>query len=266
MLGQLLGSIGAAVIGGFSQSRTNDLNAKLAREQMAFQEKMVKQQMDFQERMSNTAYQRAVADLQQAGLNPMLAYSQGGASTPAGSSAEGARAEMRNPVQAGMQSAAMALQVVQGFAELERTVAQTDVARASAKEIEARTQTPEVYAERVQRQMEVLFQQANNLSQNQLKLVEEVKKLAADTVKSGEEAAMLRLQQKLAALEVMLRTDTFSADVARRKADSELRQLMIPQFKAEAQFFESLGQASPFLRMLLQILSGAGSARSLLER
>lgn len=40
---------------------------------------------EWQEHMSNTSYQRAVEDMKKAGLNPILAFANGGASTPGGS-------------------------------------------------------------------------------------------------------------------------------------------------------------------------------------
>lgn len=51
-------------------------------QQEAFQLSQVNSAMDYNTKMSNTQWQRGVADMRAAGINPMLAYSQGGASAP----------------------------------------------------------------------------------------------------------------------------------------------------------------------------------------
>lgn len=66
-----------------------DFQQASAREAMAFEADQARLNRQFQENMSNTAYQRAVLDLRQAGLNPALAYMNGGASTTSGATAGG---------------------------------------------------------------------------------------------------------------------------------------------------------------------------------
>lgn len=66
-----------------------DFQQASAREAMQFEADQAKISRDWQEQMSNTSYQRAMADLKAAGLNPILAYSQGGAATTSGATASG---------------------------------------------------------------------------------------------------------------------------------------------------------------------------------
>ncbi len=65
---------GAALAGGYLANRSRRKEADKDR--------------SFQERMRNTEWQAAVADMEKAGINPAVAYSQGGASSPSGAMAQ----------------------------------------------------------------------------------------------------------------------------------------------------------------------------------
>lgn len=89
-----------------SQEATNAMNVEEA-----------KKNRRFQRRMSNTAYRRGMKDMKKAGLNPILAYKQGGASSPAG-----AQAKLVDPVTAGLTVGTNMFNALQGAKQTESNV------------------------------------------------------------------------------------------------------------------------------------------------
>jgi hypothetical protein len=88
--------IGALLKGVVGKLATKEVVGSLATSALSsrMQQNEAQKNRNFQADMSNTSYQRAMADMRQAGLNPMLAFSQGGASTPGGATAN---PEIKNP-------------------------------------------------------------------------------------------------------------------------------------------------------------------------
>lgn len=130
-----IAALGSAAIGGLAswwgQDDANKANRDIARETNMFSAQQAQMNRDFQERMSNTQWQRGVADMKAAGINPMLLASKGigGASSPSGSSATGQSIPMQSKTQAAVNSAMQASMIA---ANLENIRSQTAKSQSDA--------------------------------------------------------------------------------------------------------------------------------------
>lgn len=91
-LPSIISGVGS-LVGGRAANRARSGEAQKDR---SFQSAEADKSMRFSERMRNTEWQAAVADMEAAGINPALAYSQGGASSPSGDAGSGSRASQED--------------------------------------------------------------------------------------------------------------------------------------------------------------------------
>ena len=113
------GATNTGVIGGSLLSGL--FGYKGAKQQNIASAQQAQAQMDFQERMSNTAVQRRMADLKKAGINPILAGTDG-ASTPGG-----AMAQQYNKATSAMNLAAQSAQLQQQIQGVQHTKLQNEM-------------------------------------------------------------------------------------------------------------------------------------------
>lgn len=222
--------IGAGVASYYGQQQTNAANAQMAKDQMAFQERMVGRQESFQERMSNTAVQRHVDDLRAAGLNPALAFSSQGASSPAGAMAGGAMASAEDGISRGIASAQSAT-------------------AAKLSNIQMREQN------------KLAFKQNEKAAWDNLAAAEQYKVVAAsvqDQIKRAAEEANSAAQanRTSAAQERMI-----EAQIKNLEQDRAMRALDLPRLQAEARAW-----SNPVFSTVTPWLGSAGQAAGLLNR
>lgn len=134
--------LAAAALGAAADVYSANSAQSGARQQNKMNLQIAREQMGFQREMSSTAYQRAVGDLKAAGLNPMLAAMNGGASTPPGASAhmvnENAESSriLSNAVPKAINTAMGVATVDQVKAQTQKTSAETRKTTAEARAIE----------------------------------------------------------------------------------------------------------------------------------
>lgn len=135
---------GASLIGGLLK---NDADADRQKEAQAFNAQQAEINRNWQEMMSNTAYQRGMADMKQAGLNPILAYQKGPASSPSGATASTTFTPSVDAVSPAVQSAlaarANAAQVSNLVQQNENLKAQFDQTNAATAKLLAETTNTE---------------------------------------------------------------------------------------------------------------------------
>ncbi|AXH74723.1 MAG: DNA pilot protein [Microviridae sp.] len=209
----IIASAGANIVGGLLQNSAQSSAAS--------------SQQDFQLAMSSSAYQRAVKDMSAAGLNPMLAYSQGGASTP-----NGAMPVLGNVGAAASQGMATGAAIAQQRAQTDNIEANTNLLATQAKVLESQALLNNT--------------SANKVEQDRQTAVSALPGVIADAGSKGESYSQ---QLKINPLEL------YAKKLGITKA--ELDEMMSSNSK---DFTEQFGKYMPYVDAIGKVGNSAGNA------
>lgn len=234
LAGDLLGGHSAKK----AQQKANETNIALQREQQ-----------NWEERMSSTSWQRSVEDMKAAGLNPMLAYSQGGASTPSVSAATVQPEDaMGKAISAGSSKAMSVLAQQQALANIELAKATAEKTREDATSTSIRNQIDAwdlPYAEQISANRRA------NLTANTEQAMKQAEKLIADAnLTKAQEEQIRRLMPEL---------------IKQAQAETTLLQSQVPSAKAEAKLWEEMGAAGKATGWSAKFIEGLSRAVNLIK-
>jgi len=221
MIGALLSSVGGALLGhGLAKDRQADAQ-------------------DFSAQQFATRYQTTVQDMKAAGLNPMLAYSQGGGSSPSSSAAS---AQSVDTGQAYLQSKMNTAQVANIEADTANKQAQADLIQAQIGQTTASASQSNA--------------QVGLINANVDKVREEIKNIPTEGKRLYEAAKMLYEQANLLAAQG--KSEQFRQDVLRQTAsklilETDLLKLDVKAAEQLGNIGREMGQLKPIIDILLQI-------------
>ena len=203
---------------------------------------MSREQMAWQERMSNTAHTREIADLANAGLNPILS-ARAGASTPTG----GSLPPLENALGAGVNAAATARLAM---SQVENFQSSTELNEANAMKARAEAMTELMRPDLIGAQTHSATASVNQMEWitkkvgHEIDLVkEQIKEVQQKIFTSGSQEAV---NKSLTALNEQL--------TKLQSVETQLRNYSLNEAKGSSEFHGAIGEGAPLVRMLLEIL------------
>lgn len=258
MLGEMFKGLGGAIVGGLGDLVSGHLGSQAAQRRQ-------EDAQNFSAQQFASRYQTTVADMKAAGLNPMLAYTQGGGSAPSGTASSGGDyGRIGSSAVQGQLASAQAASVT---ANLKNVDAQTDVLKAEAALKRAQMYQSEASTVHLGASADQLRGLTAMQEQSVRKMEEEIKEIQARTGVHGPNAESLRaLAGKLRTEQLYLGNKGIS-EIAQEQLLRQMAQKVMVETnllrldEQAAKALDNIGRESKQLQPIVEMIKALMSIR-----